>query len=89
MVGRSEKITGPYLDEKGSALMEGGGTAVLTGNQRWLGPGGESIFHQTGGEGDVMVFHAYAAGTGNPSLQISTIDWSGGWPHVALEGNSP
>ena len=84
MVGRSSNITGPYVDESGVPMLRGGGTQLLSGNARWVGPGGESILQRPGG--DIMVFHAYDGTTGRPSLQISTIDWSGGWPHAALEG---
>lgn len=82
MVGRSAKVTGPYMDANGSPMLEGGGTQLVTANQRWLGPGGESVLQ--GPEGDLLVFHAYDADTGKPALQISTIVWSDGWPHVAL-----
>jgi arabinan endo-1,5-alpha-L-arabinosidase len=82
MVGRSQKVTGPYIDAEGKPMLQGGGTQLLAGNARWLGPGGESILQEPGG--DVMVFHAYDAQTGKPALQISTIGWQGGWPHVAL-----
>ena len=82
MVGRSRKVTGPYVDAEGKPMLQGGGTELLVGNNRWLGPGGESILQKAGG--DVMVFHAYDAQTGKPALQISTIAWAGGWPHVAL-----
>lgn len=92
MVGRSAKVTGPYVDASGIPMLEGGGTPVLLGNSRWFGPGGESIRmgadHGLGDDHDIIVFHAYAATTGYPYLQISTIDWSGGWPHVALEGGN-
>ncbi len=82
MVGRSEKVTGPYVDESGTTMCKGGDTQLLTANQRWLGPGGESVLLRT--EGDLLVFHAYDAATGKPALQISTIEWNGGWPRVAL-----
>ncbi len=82
MVGRSKKVTGPYVDAEGKAMLSGGGTQLLTGNARWLGPGGESVLQKA--DGDVMVFHAYDAQTGKPALQVSTITWDGGWPHVAL-----
>lgn len=82
MVGRSTKVTGPYLDEQGTPMLQGGGTQLLSANQRWLGPGGESLLQRP--EGDLMVFHAYDAITGKPALQISTITWTGGWPRVAL-----
>ncbi len=84
MVGRSSKVTGPYVDASGVPMMQGGGTQLLAANQRWLGPGGESVLMQPG-DHDLMVFHAYDAHTGKPALQISTITWNGGWPHVALQ----
>ena len=82
MVGRSERVTGPYVDEEGRPMLQGGGTQLLTANQRWLGPGGESVLQRR--EGDLLVFHAYDAVTGKPALQISTITWTSGWPHAAL-----
>jgi arabinan endo-1,5-alpha-L-arabinosidase len=84
MVGRSKAVTGPYSDESGKALAEGGGTQLLGADSRWLGPGGESVLMDPKGT-DLMVFHAYDAKTGKPSMQLSTIDWTGGWPHVGLE----
>jgi arabinan endo-1,5-alpha-L-arabinosidase len=82
MVGRSAKVTGPYVDEHGTPLLQGGGTQLLTANQRWLGPGGESLLQRP--EGDIIVYHAYDAATGKPALHISTIAWVDGWPHAAL-----
>jgi arabinan endo-1,5-alpha-L-arabinosidase len=85
VVGRSREVTGPYVDAEGKLMLHGGGTALLTGNKRWLGPGGESVLRQPGG--DIIVFHAYDGKTGHPFLQISSIDWTNGWPHAALEGD--
>ena len=84
MVGRSLSVTGPYLDQAGKPLLQGGGTALLTANGRWLGPGGESVLSGQG-EPDLIVFHAYDAKTGRPALQISTLRWDGGWPKAALQ----
>jgi arabinan endo-1,5-alpha-L-arabinosidase len=84
LVGRSTEVTGPYLDAAGKKMSEGGATPLLDANQKWLGPGGESILLQK--EGDIIVFHAYDAKTGIPSLQISTLTWTSGWPHAALDG---
>jgi arabinan endo-1,5-alpha-L-arabinosidase len=86
MVGRSQDVTGPYVDADGKPMLHGGGTPLLIGNARWFGPGGESILQQP--TGDIIVFHAYDGKTGQPFLQISTIDWSGGWPHADLEGDA-
>jgi arabinan endo-1,5-alpha-L-arabinosidase len=92
MVGRSSKVTGPYKDAHGTPMLDGGGTPVLLGNNRWIGPGGESIRmgvdHGMGNDQDLIVFHAYDGKTGDAYLQLSTIDWTGGWPHVALEGGN-
>ncbi len=83
MVGRANQIIGPYVDQNGKAMMQGGGTEVLHGNRAWLGPGGESIL--LGKPDDLLGFHAYDTKTGKPALQISTIDWRNGWPQAALE----
>ena len=82
MVGRSAHVTGPYVDANGKPMLKGGGTQLLTANNRWLGPGGASVLHRP--EGDIIVFHAYDAITGKPALQISTLTWVNGWPHAAL-----
>lgn len=82
MVGRASHVTGPYVDATGKPMLDGGGTQLLAGNSRWVGPGGESILQRP--EGDLMVFHAYDATTGRPAMQISTLTWTGGWPHAAL-----
>jgi arabinan endo-1,5-alpha-L-arabinosidase len=85
MVGRSTEVMGPYMDATGRPMLQGGGTLLLSGNERWVGPGGESILQDK--DQDIMVFHAYDAKSGRPSLQISSIAWTSGWPQVALEGN--
>lgn len=82
MVGRSSKISGPYLDQEGTPMLKGGGTQLLFANSRWLGPGGASVLMQP--DGDYIVFHAYDATTGKPALQISTITWKDGWPQATL-----
>jgi arabinan endo-1,5-alpha-L-arabinosidase len=84
MVGRSKSVTGPYVDTTGKSLADGGGTELLLANSRWLGPGGESVYLNSH-KGSLIVFHAYDSKTGKPSMQLSTIDWTGGWPHAGLE----
>jgi arabinan endo-1,5-alpha-L-arabinosidase len=84
MVGRSKSIVGPYVDADGRKLADGGGTELLSANSRWLGPGGGSVYQDSQSQ-SLMVFHAYDSKTGKPSMQLSTIDWTGGWPHADLE----
>src|SRR6201996_6362191 len=50
MVGRSRKPSGPYADEEGKKMLAGGGTQLLAGNERWLGPGGESVLERPEGD---------------------------------------
>lgn len=82
MVGRSKSVTGPYFGQGKRPMIDGGGIPLLIPNQRWLGPGGESVLQRP--EGDLIVFHGYDAITGKPALQISTLTWKHGWPHAAL-----
>jgi arabinan endo-1,5-alpha-L-arabinosidase len=82
MVGRSRNVTGPYTDANGTPMLDGGGTLLLGGNQRWIGPGGSSLLQQK--EGDVIVYHAYDGKTGEPWLQISTLAWEDGWPRASV-----
>jgi arabinan endo-1,5-alpha-L-arabinosidase len=83
MVGRARSVTGPYVDQAGLPMTQGGGTLLLGPNKRWLGPGGESVLRESDGS-DIIVFHAYDSTTGRPSLQISTLVWKDGWPVAAL-----
>ncbi|MDX3520556.1 arabinan endo-1,5-alpha-L-arabinosidase [Streptomyces scabiei] len=78
-VGRASRVTGPYLDKNGVALMNNGGTPVLESHGRYIGPGGQSIMKDT--DGDLIVYHYYDGNdNGRPKLGINLLDWSGGWP---------
>ena len=86
----TDALSAPDLLVDGLALLftEGRAAAkpVLSANQKWLGPGGESILLHK--DGDIIVYHAYDAKTGIPSLQISTLTWADDWPHAALDANA-
>jgi len=75
--GRSTSITGPYTDKAGVNMMNGGGTLLDAGNDRWRGPGGQDIAGTS-----VIVRHAYdAQDNGNAKLLISNLNWDDqGWP---------
>lgn len=85
MVGRSEKVTGPYLDKEGKPMSEGGGTLVLQGDNNYNGLGHNSTYTFDGK--DYLIFHAYdAKDAGKPKLLIRELKWSAdGWPKVELE----
>ena len=63
-------------------MTSGGGTLVLSGDNRWKGPGHCAVLLQE--EGDWLVYHAYdAENHGRPTLQISRLNWNtDGWPVV-------
>lgn len=84
-VGRSERITGPYLDREGRDLAHGGGTVVLRGNENYAGIGHNSTYSFDGV--DYLVAHAYdLADNGRSKLLIRPIQWDQeGWPTVSLE----
>lgn len=83
MVGRSRRITGPYVDKNGVPMMKGGGTELLSASPKWLGPGGASALMTLGH--NLLVFHAYDAHTGFPAMQMSTLTWKHGWPQAAVQ----
>jgi arabinan endo-1,5-alpha-L-arabinosidase len=81
VVGRARQVTGPYVDQAGKAMPEGGGTLVIASTTpNWKGPGHEAVLQ--GPDGDYLIFHAYQGTTGRSFLQISTLIWEDGWPKV-------
>jgi len=85
MAGRSEKVTGPYLDKDSKPMMEGGGTSVLQGDKNYPGLGHNAVctFYSK----DYIVFHAYdAKDNGKPKLLIRELKWNAeGWPEAELD----
>ena len=82
-VGRSDQITGPYQDREGKDMMDGGGTRVLGGEGRFIGPGHAGIVNVDGQ--DWFSFHYYdGANRGRPTLAVRKLSWDNdGWPVVA------
>jgi len=82
VVGRSENITGPYVDRDGRKMIYGAGTPVLTGNKKWPGVGHSATYTFDGQ--DYLIYHGYdASDHGRPKLLIDTLQWDdAGWPVV-------
>lgn len=82
VVGRSKKITGPYLDKSGRNMAEGGGSLLLAGDAAWAGVGHNSVYTFDGK--DWLVFHAYEnADHGLQKLKLAELQWDDqGWPQV-------
>ena len=79
IVGRSESVTGPYLDDTGTDLREFGGTLVIAHESHdVIGPGHAGIFEYGTGEDKVQVFtHHYYPDDGEPwaYAQARTLTW--------------
>ena len=82
MVGRADAIEGPYLDQSGKPMLEGGGTELLATTGRFIGPGGQEVFMRDGEPW--LVFHFYnRLEGGTPNLHLTPLQWEDGWPVIA------
>lgn len=83
MVGRSRTVTGPYVDQNGVAMMNGGGTQILATHGSIIGPGGQTVANVHGQ--DMLVYHYYDGNdNGIPKLGLNPLFWTrDGWPVVA------
>jgi len=81
VVGRSRKVTGPYLDNMGRDMLEGGGKMVVAAGGRVTGPGHFGRFIIDKGV-EIMSCH-YEADLqqgGRSVLGIRPLVWKNGWP---------
>ena len=88
-VGRSMSLFGPYVDQNGKALLEGGGTRLTEWKEGVAGVGHASYFTAPDGTA-YMVADSWdyrnESGIGTASLTLSKIVWTkNGWPVTALD----
>jgi len=81
VVGRSKKVTGPYLDNVGRDMLKGGGKMVVAARGRLIGPGhfGRMVL----GDGIEKMSCHYEADldqSGRSVLGILPLLWKDGWP---------
>jgi len=80
-VGRSPKITGPYLDRYGDNLFGGGGTLFLAAAGRDIGPGHFGRLVVDGVEKFSCHYEAELGRNGRSILDIRPLLWTvDGWP---------
>ncbi|HEV7378223.1 MAG TPA: arabinan endo-1,5-alpha-L-arabinosidase [Dyadobacter sp.] len=83
-VGRSENLTGPYVDKDNVSLKQGGGTLLLQGDKNWHGVGHNSVYTFDGD--DYLIFHGYdARDKGRSKLRVEKLGWNeANWPYVKI-----
>lgn len=85
-VGRSRKVTGPYLDKVGYSMLVGGGTVIAIGDgKQWAALGHNSVYNIDGK--DMLFAHGYSIpDNGASELIVTELKWDEqGWPIVDLE----
>ncbi len=83
VVGRSRKVTGPYLDNMGRDMLQGGGRMVIAAHDRVMGPGhfGRYIVEE-GVEKMSCHFEADLDFGGRSTLAIRPLLWKNDWPYA-------
>jgi arabinan endo-1,5-alpha-L-arabinosidase len=80
-VGRSQDVTGPFLDADGKDMALGGGTPLLASEGAMIGPGGQSLSRGH------LANHFYDGDDGGMfRLSIQDLGWTrDGWPVATTE----
>jgi arabinan endo-1,5-alpha-L-arabinosidase len=80
-VGRSKKVTGPYLDNMDMDMLKGGGKLVVAANGRCIGPGHFGLLDLGSGVQKFSCHYEADLDRGGRSiLDIRTLLWKNGWP---------
>ena len=81
-VGRSPKITGPYLDKEGKDMADRGGSLLLETEEMFIGPGHPGILKDH--DQYWLSLHFYdGTERGRSKLALRPLTWdAGGWPVV-------
>ena len=80
-VGRSKKVSGPYLDRNGKDMLMGGGTLFIEGDKKGWEAAGHCAAYSFDGE-DIFICHGYSTTRNGAALLIQRpISWTAdGWP---------
>ena len=83
-MGRSRRITGPYLDKDGVDMLKTGGTLLLANKGPLYGPGHAGILIDNGKTWFTSDFEGDARMGGKATLAIMPLRWKLGWPEVEV-----
>jgi arabinan endo-1,5-alpha-L-arabinosidase len=82
-MGRSLSAHGPFVDEDGTPMLQGGGTVLLKGDGDWSAPGGGTAYVDPDNGESMIIFHAHSlADNGNPYQWIKRLQWENDWPVI-------
>jgi arabinan endo-1,5-alpha-L-arabinosidase len=82
-VGRSSSPHGPFVDEDGTPMMNGGGTVLLKGDGSWNAPGGGTPYFDPENGDSLLIFHAHKLAENNRPYQwLKSLDWVNDWPVI-------
>lgn len=83
LVGRSRSVTGPYLDDRGRDLRDGGGRDFLAAEGDAIGPGHAGLYRDSKGV-EWLSFHFYdRTRQGIPYLGVRRLAWTDdAWPLI-------
>jgi autotransporter-associated beta strand protein len=80
-MGRSTSVNGPFVDQSGAALLNGGGTPFLSPRGNYLGPGQVGIYSENGK--DYVSYFYNAANNGVDTYALQNLYWtSDNWPTI-------
>jgi arabinan endo-1,5-alpha-L-arabinosidase len=80
-VGRSVKVTGPYLDRSGDDMARGGGTLFVASDAKDIGPGQFGYLAEDGVEKFSCHYEGVVGENGRAVMDIRPLLWTAdGWP---------
>lgn len=83
VVGRSASLFGPYRNRQGGLMLKNRHEVVLSGNDRFKGPGHNAEFITDAAGSDWMLYHAVdVSDPGGRKLMLDRVDWVDGWPVI-------
>ncbi len=82
-VGRSSSPHGPFVEEVGTPMLDGGGTVLIQGDDHWGAPGGGTAYLDEVNGDSLIIFHAHnLADSGHPYQWIKKLEWVNDWPVI-------
>lgn len=82
-VGRSTSPHGPFTDENGVLMMDGGATVLMRGDSAWGAPGGGTAYIDSEKDESLIIFHAHdLKQKGAPYQWVKNLKWVNDWPVI-------